>query len=275
MRTEAIDGRIIDCHVHLVGDGVLHPYAPTPAYPPRAASLGELVALHDRWRIDHGVLVQVSVHGTDNSLMLDGLRQSGGRYRGVAVVDDAPADAVLAELKQAGVVGLRLNLMHGGGPGIETLGRYGSICREMDWHLQLFIDGDDLRDLGSRLIGPGVQLVLDHFGGVATAGPPSKQNFQTLLGLVRDGAWVKLSAPYRISSQPDGRDTIPFGQQLLQAAPGRCVWGSDWPHVATGTRTIDIGTLLDLARTMAGEDDRADALLFRNARKLYRFGAGA
>ena len=61
----------------------------------------------------YGVLVQVSVHGTDNSLLVEALRAHPGRLRGVAVTPPDISDRALAELKDAGVTGLRLNTVTG------------------------------------------------------------------------------------------------------------------------------------------------------------------
>lgn len=27
-------------------------------------------------------------------------------------------------------------------------------------------------------------------------------------------------------------DAVPFGRAFYEAAPDRCIWGSDWPHVS-------------------------------------------
>ena len=78
-----------------------------------------------------GVLIQVSVHGTDNGVMLDALRDHPDRLRGVAVVEpDTPARE-LRRLKDAGVTGLRLNVLYGGGVGIDQVETYGDLCRDM------------------------------------------------------------------------------------------------------------------------------------------------
>ena len=264
--------RTIDCHLHVIGDGKAHPYVAGRGYDPEPATLAAMLAMHARWGIGRAVLVQVSVHGTDNSLLLEALRQGEGRFRGVAVVEEAIDDARLAAMAAAGIVGLRLNLAHGGGPGQAGLDRYGAICRELGWHLQLFVEASLLPGLGARLARLGIDLVLDHFGGLPASTPPSDPAFRAVAALVRDGAWVKLSAPYRISGQRDGfRDTVRLGQALLDLAPGRCVWGSDWPHVAADGKVIGIGELLELVPAMTQTGERTEALLFRNAERLYGF----
>ena len=262
--------RIIDCHLHVIGDGVAHSYAADAAYRPSPAPLDRLLAMHGQHGIGRAVLVQVSVHGTDNSLMVDALRQGAGRFRGVAVVGPAPKEALLAELAAAGVVGLRLNLAHGGGPGLDGLSRYGALCGELGWHLQLFADGETLPDLARRLDRLRCPLVLDHFGGVPASLGQSHPAARALLDLVRAGAWVKLSGPYRVSAQTRGfEDTIEVGQDLLAAAPDRCLWGTDWPHVASGGAEIALDRLIGLVPRMAGS--QAEALLVTNAERLYGF----
>ena len=264
--------RIVDCHLHVIGDGIAHPYVAAPAYAPTAAPLDTLLAMHERSGIGRAVLVQVSVHGTDNSLMIEALRRGGRRFRGVAVVEAAPSDAMVRALADAGVVGLRLNLVQGGGPGLAALDRQAALCRDLGWHLQLFGDGRALPDLAARLGRLPCPVVLDHFGGVPAALGRSHAGFEALLGLVRDGAWVKLSGPYRVSSQIRGfDDTVASGRDLIAAAPRRCVWGTDWPHVAAGAAQVDIERLLALVQPMAGA--AAEALLVTNAERLYGFDA--
>src|SRR4051812_11349818 len=61
--------------------------------------------------LSHGVLVQPSFLGTDNSYLLDALRQAPDQLRGVVVVDRDISRAALDEMDRLGVVGIRLNLM--------------------------------------------------------------------------------------------------------------------------------------------------------------------
>src|ERR1700761_6988912 len=75
---------------------------------------------------------------------------------------------------------------------------------------------------------------------------PQAPGCKLMMQLVADGAWVKLSGAYRLSKTPPYADTIPFARSLIEVAPDRCVWGSDWPHVGFWGPMPNVGDLLDL-----------------------------
>ena len=76
-----------DAHCHVFGPAAAFPYAPDRAYTPPDAPKERLSALHQILGIERAVIVQASCHGTDNRAMLDAIATSGGRYRGIAIVD--------------------------------------------------------------------------------------------------------------------------------------------------------------------------------------------
>src|SRR5262245_22110302 len=82
-----------DAHCHVFGPAATFPYAPNRAYTPQDAPRDRLAALHAALRIERAVIVQASCHGKDNRAMLDAIAHSGGRYRGVAIVDESFEDA--------------------------------------------------------------------------------------------------------------------------------------------------------------------------------------
>src|SRR3546814_12281759 len=43
-------------------------------------------------------------------------------------------------------------------------------------------------------------------------------------------AYVKLSAPHRISALPDYGNVAPIARTFVEASPHQVIWGSDWPH---------------------------------------------
>src|SRR6185312_16882672 len=101
-----------DCHLHVFGDAAKYPVGnPNALYqPPQDCDLAAMQALHAAMGIDHAVLVQPTIYGTDHRLMCDVLKASPkGKYVGVAIVDDKVSDAELARLHDAGVRGARFN----------------------------------------------------------------------------------------------------------------------------------------------------------------------
>jgi predicted TIM-barrel fold metal-dependent hydrolase len=224
--------------------------------------------------MSYGVLTQVSVHGTDNRLLTETLRANRERLRGIAVIPLDSPDKERAALKEAGVVGLRLNVLYGGGVGFAQLEDYAALAREMDWHLQFLIDARDLPALTPRLSKLPVPFLIDHMGHFPTTRGTDDAGFQALLALVRDGAWVRLSGAYRTTVEgPPYRDTIPFARKLVEANPDRCIWGSDWPHVANWGVMMGVGDLQDLLADWVPDDKLRHRILVENPQLLFGFPA--
>ncbi len=262
----------VDTHAHVIGLPPAYPFVATRSYTPPEATAERYLAMLDATGMTYGVLVQVSVHGTDNRLMLETLAAHRARLRGIAVIPLGLPDRELAALKDGGIVGLRLNTLYGGGMGLEQLDAYAALAREMGWHLQFLADTRDLMTLAPRLATLPVPFVVDHWGHFPVSRGLDDPGFQTLLGLVRDGGWVKLSGAYRNTVDgPPYADTIPFARLLAEAAPDRCVWGSDWPHVAHWAPMMNVGDLLDLLADWVPDAAARDRILVDNAHRLYGF----
>lgn len=264
----------VDCHAHVIGSPPAYPFVASRSYTPPEATAAQHLAMLDATGMTHGVLVQVSVHGTDNRLMLETLSANRERLRGIAVVPLGLPERDHAAMKQAGVVGLRLNVLYGGGIDFSRLDDYAALAREMDWHLQFLIDARELATLAPRLGRLPVPFVVDHWGHFPVSRGLDDPGFATLLALLRDGAWVKLSGAYRNSvSGPPYADTVPFVRLLHEAAPERCVWGSDWPHVAHWGAMMNVGDLLDLLADWVPDEAARNRVLVDNAHRLYGFAS--
>jgi predicted TIM-barrel fold metal-dependent hydrolase len=261
-----------DTHAHVIGLPPRYPFVASRSYTPPEAPLSAYLEMLDATGMTFGGLTQVSVHGSDNRLLVEALQAEPKRLRGVAVAPANAPERELVALKDAGVVALRLNVLYGGGIGFEALERYGSLCRDMEWHLQFLIDARQLPVIASKLSRLPVEFLVDHMGHMPASEGVSHPGFQTLLSLVRDGAWVRLSGAFRTSVQgPPYADTIPFARALNEAAPGRCLWGSDWPHVANWGPMPNVGELLDLLADWVPEEQARRMLFVDNPRRLYGF----
>lgn len=264
----------VDTHAHVIGSPPQYPLVPGRSYTPPAASPNDYLAMLDATGMTYGVLVQVSVHGTDNRLLIETLQAHAARLRGIAVAPLGLADRDYRQLQETGIVGLRLNTLFGGGIGFDDVVEYGALCRELGWHLQFLLDARELPALASRLARLAVPYVIDHMGYLPASLGVDHPAFQSLLALVRDGAWVKLSGAYRLTTEgPPYRDTIAFAQRLHQAAPQRCVWGSDWPHVAHYGPMMNVGDLLDLLADWIPDDAARRQVLVDNPERLYGFAS--
>ncbi len=266
----------VDTHCHVIGLPPDYPFVAGRAYTPPPASAAEYLAMLDATGMTYGVLTQVSVHGTDNRLLAETLQAHRARLRGIAVIGLDCPESEKAALKAAGVVGLRINVLYGGGGvSLDQIERYGALCAEMGWHLQFLIDAGDLPAMAPRLAKLPVPFLVDHMGHFPTTRGTDDAGFQTLLALVRDGAWVRLSGAFRSSVQGGMpySDTIPFARLLVEANAERCVWGSDWPHVANWDRMMSVGDLLDLLADWVPDEATRNRILADNPHRLFGFPA--
>lgn len=261
----------IDTHAHVFHRGLR--LAPGRRYAPDYdAPLDLYLQQLDQNGMTNGVLVQPSFLGTDNSYLVECLKATNGRLRGIAVVDPAVASEELRALDRAGVVGIRLNLVGQPLPDL-TLPEWKALLAEvrtMGWQVEIQRNASDLATLAPKLLDLGVNVVLDHYAlpdpklGVADPG------FQSVLALgASRKVWVKISAPYR-----NGAAGEPFAKQaypLLRAAYGldHLLWGSDWPHTQFETTQSYAKNRKFLDELVTDADERARVLAAPRA--LFRF----
>ncbi|QVM94343.1 MULTISPECIES: amidohydrolase [unclassified Pseudomonas] len=227
----------IDSHAHVFVQGLR--LAPERRHTPDYNACVDDYARHlAANRISHGVLVQPSFLGTDNTFLLAALERYPSRFRGVVVVAPDIDEPQLQALALQGVVGVRLNLIGVPLPALRSLLWQGFLARikALDWHVEVQCQAQDLPGLLSVLLASGCKVVVDHFGRPDPRQAEADPGFEYLL---RQGdsarLWVKLSAAYRCAqpaADPGGRA---FGRRatrlLMQAFTSeRLLWGSDWPH---------------------------------------------
>lgn len=264
----------VDTHAHVFERGLPMPDARRYA-PDEDAVLATYLQHLDTHGLDHGVLVQPSFLGTDNSYLLQALRAQPQRLRGVAVVDEGAGDEQLQALADAGVVGMRLNLIGLPLPDLNAPGwrRVLEQANALGWHVELHLQAERLPDVLPALLAAGCRVVIDHFGRPDPALGVRDPGFGYLLQQADGGrVWVKLSAPYRIwpadGCAASGRQAT---AQLLQAfTAGRLLWGSDWPHTQHAVQASYPAAVRWLQDWL---DDAGplQAVLGRTAFELFRF----
>ena len=218
-----------DCHVH-----VFTPTHPAQAghYRPVLRDLGEIEQTAAPLGVGHLVLVQPSVYGTDNTLILRSLARRPGRHRGVVVVDTAVTDAELDNMHRLGVRGVRFNLVSPVGNGPEAFRALAPRLAARGWHVQWYARHDQLATIADLHEGSGLAAVLDHLAGLHVGIGRDDPAWNALQRLAGQGAWVKLSGWYRLQAGAPYDTLHAHIRRVAQTLGERLVWGSDWPHTA-------------------------------------------
>lgn len=272
-----------DTHAHVFGPPDKFPFAPTRQYTPPAAPIEHYLNMLAVIGIDRGVVVQPSAHGFDNTATLDAIAKKGGRFRGIARVDDTTTAEELKGLHEGGIRGVRFNLLDRSAGNIKLMVFDRVIERlvEFGWSVDLHIDPKNLVEQEGRIRAIPVPVVFDHLARINPADGLGQEAFQLLLDFLKDERfWVKLTGADKIS-RTDSRsdkglfytDVVPFARALIEAAPDRVIWGTDWPHsnIFVPGKTPNDGDLLDLLSEFAPDESVRHKILVDNPSRLYGF----
>ena len=269
-----------DCHAHILGPAARFPYSDERVYTPPDCLLADYRAMLTALGLARAVLVQPSVYGSDNRVLLNALDAMQGAWRGVAVVEPDVSASALQEMHAAGVRGVRVNVVdvqsNKGVLPLNQLRRLAERIAPLGWHMEFLLHVHEFPRLDQQLAGFPVDVVFGHLGYLPTHLGIGDAGFQALLRLLQAGrAWVKLTGPYRISgSKLPYADVAPFAHALLDAAPRQIVWGSDWPHVMVKGAMPNDGDLMDMLSTWIPDPSIRHQVLVSNPERLYGFQSG-
>ena len=84
--------------------------------------------------------------------------------------------------------------------------------------------------------------------------------------------WIKLTGPYRISGvELPYEDVDEAARKLVETAPHRMLWGTDWPHAMKKKKMANDGDLADLLERWAPDAAVRTRILVDNPAELYGF----
>lgn len=272
----------VDAHCHVFGPGAVFPYAPQRKYTPCDASSAQLFALRDHLGFERNVIVQATCHGSDNRALVDALRASNGRARGVATVHRNVTDAELQDLHAAGVRGTRFNFVRrlADFTPREVLLEIAQRVAPLGWHVVVYFEAQDLPGLYDFFTRLPTTVVVDHMGRPDVGLPLDGPQFGLFQKLMREhgNVWSKVSCPERLThsgppalhgEQHAYRDVVPFARHLVESFPDRVLWGTDWPHPNLKAHMPDDGLLVDYIPGIATTAALQHGLLVDNPHRLY------
>jgi 2-pyrone-4,6-dicarboxylate lactonase len=263
-----------DAHCHVFGPAARFPYDPKAAYVPEDAPFEALQSLHRKLGLERAVIVHASCHGSDMRATLDAIARSKGRYRGTAIIDASFSDKQFQQMHDGGIRGVRFNFVKhlGGRPDMGFFQKTIQKLELFGWHLILHLDAADLVEFDALFRKIRVPIVIDHMGRVKAGDGLQQKPFQVLLEWMRqDNFWVKICGAERVSSSgPPFMDAVAFGRALVEVAPHRVLWGTDWPHPNVKWLPDD-AALVDLFPLMVTDPVLQRRILVDNPALLYGF----
>jgi 2-pyrone-4,6-dicarboxylate lactonase len=270
-----------DAHFHVFGRAERYPAAGDLRYRPPFAPLPEYLALAGALGVRRMVFVQPSAYGRDNACMLDAMGQlPAEQCRGIVDIDEYTEERTIAGLNAMGVRGVRINVSPVKPPAagfaqtmLARIQRLDALCSEVGWMLDFLLPGwltVELMETLKKLRSP---FTLAHMGMFLAKDGAAQPGFRTLLDLLRFGegrCWVKLTGVYRMSQQPGFADAAALAQALIEAAPDRLIWGSDYPHLsfAESVHSVDLFNLLG---RWAPQEEIRRRILTDNPAALFGF----
>ncbi|PLP96473.1 amidohydrolase family protein [Cupriavidus pauculus] len=272
-----------DSQFHVFGPRDRFPVRPGAAYEMPTATWEIAQRLHRTLGITRGVIVQATTYGADHAVVLDALKNlnspTGPRtYLGcanAAVLTECD-DAYLEKLHDAGVRGARFTRA---GLGISMSAseqdKAFSRVKELGWYIKLQPEPDGIESQLAAYDKLNVPILLDHMGRADPTKGDADPSLRAILDrLTRGNYWVMLSLSEKISREgAPWNDVVPLAQRLVDAAPDRCVWGSDWPHPVSVKQPPNEGDLLELLYRFAPDAAMRHKILVENPANLFGFEA--
>ena len=217
--------------------------------------------------VERVVLIQMSFYNTDNSYMLDVIKNYPGVFSGVAIVDHQAVDlpAQIAALSTAGVRGFRISSRGEGTKNWLTdrgMAALWTIAGRNGLNICPLINPKDF-DVIDKLCGkyPETRVVIDHFGRVGVTGNIIPAELNSLCQLARHpNVHVKTSAFYALGKkQPPYKDLLPMLCRVIDSfSPQRLMWASDCPYQLQGKHSYQssIDLVADHLKSLSRTDRR-------------------
>jgi 2-pyrone-4,6-dicarboxylate lactonase len=261
-----------DIHVHVFGPPERYSHVEKPHYTLPDGTLAQYRRLMPQIGIERFVLVQPSYYGTDNACLLDTLIDVGDLAHGVVMIEPDISDAELDRFHRCGVRAVRLDLFKRAREPVAAIKSYimeaAARVGPLGWHLQFYAPGYVVRDLVPFFRTLQIDFVIDHMGYMLEEDGLRSEDFSALLDLLACGhCYLKLSGAYRIAKHRGYEFVEPVAKAIVERAPERAVWGSDWPHISYSDR--DTGELVSLLERWAPSESARRKILVDNPKRLF------
>jgi predicted TIM-barrel fold metal-dependent hydrolase len=268
----------IDAQFHVLGPADRYPVRPGAAYEMPTATWEAAQRMHRALGFTRGVVVQTTTYGADHRVVLDGMAALGPGYTGCAnaLLFEQATDADLERLHAAGIRGARFSFRQALGAVLsrEAFDRAVGKLRELGWYMKVQPEQNGIAESAHWFEHLDLPILVDHMGRPdAALGPERDPSIALLRRLMQRGnVWVMLSLGEKISrAGAPYDDVLPIARALIDAAPERCVWGSDWPHPVSKNPPPNDADLLELLYRYVRSERELQQILVDNPSRLFGY----
>ncbi|SEQ29559.1 Predicted metal-dependent hydrolase, TIM-barrel fold [Devosia sp. YR412] len=255
----------VDSHFHVFKAGAV--LNVPRSYTPQIQTLVQWQDLAARLGMARGVLVQPSVYGVDNSVLVEALCADPANLRGVVVIPPETSTDELARLDRLGVRGIRINLRNKAGIGLDALEALAPRIRPLGWHVVFQVGAEAIASVAELAERHGLTGIIDHLAFMSL--DPVGQPLDDLKRALDGGLlYAKISAPYRLRDTAGHAGYRQAVRSLVDNYTNRLLWGSDWPHTELFDTMVEDADLIDLSLDVVPPQAR-ELVFVRNAEMLY------
>ncbi|HUK60056.1 MAG TPA: amidohydrolase family protein [Stellaceae bacterium] len=257
-----------DTHFHFIGPQEQFPLKPDHVFSQlefEDTTIDDWLVMQEAMGLSRGVVTNSMMYGHNYEIVLNGLGRFPDRLRGIISPWSNITDRELELLTKAGVVGARF--AHRLDPVLDE--RLVARVTEHGWSSSYLGATPDRRP--KILASPG-KFVIEHAGHPPTAKGLDSPEFKFVLQCLDTGrCWVKINPRFSAENDFPFADTKPFVQKLVQHAPNRIVWCSDWPHPQYFKPMPNDGDLVDIMLDWIPDEKTRNRIFADNAAECFGF----
>src|SRR3990167_5215433 len=262
-----------DCHFHFISPQEQFPLGQNHVFSHlqfEDTSFDDWERMQAALGLSRGLHVQSMMYGRSYEIVLHAQSRFPDRIRTVVIMPwPGITDRELTILTDNGVVGARLAWRTEKALDrrqIDRLDHFG-------WSMHYLVRTGEMDPAWGEVIlaSPG-NFVIEHTGYPPAEKGPDSAEFGFVMKCLETGrGWVKLSPRFSAEETFPFADTNPFIRKLVEAAPDRLLWGSDWPHPQYfKPMPNDIG-LLDMMLDWVPDEATRRMIFVDNPAELFGF----
>jgi 2-pyrone-4,6-dicarboxylate lactonase len=260
-----------DTHFHFIGPQKLFPLKPNHVFSHlefEDTPIEDWLTMQDALGLTRGLHVQSMMYENHYEITLHGQCRFPDRLRAVVIPWPGITEGELDILTKAGAVGYRITNRLAKIIDQRLVAR----THEHGWSMHYLVKLDEKDDWNAEILASPGNFVIEHMGGVNPAKGVDGAGFKFMLRCLDTGrCWVKLSP--RISNQETFpfSDTDPLVRKLVEHAPTRLLWGSDWPHPQYFKPMPNDVALLDMMLDWVPDEKTRKLIFVDNPAELFGF----